>query len=332
MTTLTLRTLRSPSFFHHTSQFQSLTTLHLLSPSSRHASTTSLRNPSKQATKPSPSSQHPTLASRINGPPSTLPAPLDLPQRQPGESFFPKYGLKLGKAYLAFYKAGVRNIWGNYKAAKLVQSTLNSKYDGSLQKAVEAGALSRHDFQLLTRNWFDVKRVPVFALLFMICGEFTPLVVIIVSSVVPWTCRIPKQIEGDRRKLEMRRAISFRNLVASPPTEKGTEGLERQQLIHISWSLGLSSSAWDWLGGQYPGLPTFMLRKKVAKRVEYLEMDDRLIGSSGAQEMTPEELTIALVERGVDVMGKSEKDLKALLVSWQKSTGKVPVENLLLTR
>ena len=178
-----------------------------------------------------------------------------------------------------------------------------------------------------------MKRVPAFALVLIICGEFTPLVVIALTGIVPWTCRIPKQIDADRRKLEARRSISFRNLTAPPPERRGVELLERMQLLHISWSLGLSSKAWDWLGSQYPGLPNFILRKRVQNRIEYLEMDDRLIvQGGGVGDMEIEEVRMALVERGVNVLGRGDKELKGDLSAWLKSAEKVPVEKLLLTR
>jgi len=173
----------------------------------------------------------------------------------------------------------------------------------------------------------------VFALVLLVCGEFTPLVVIALTGVVPWTCRIPKQVATDRRKLEQRRAISFRNLTAQPPKEKGVDGLERMQLLHISWSLGLSSSAWDWLGGQLPGLPTALLRRKVGRRVQYLELDDGLIERwGGVARMEMEEVRMALVERGVDVLEKRDGQLRAALDAWFRSREKAPVEMLLLTR
>ena len=159
------------------------------------------------------------------------------------------------------------------------------------------------------------------------------MVVIALSNVVPWTCRIPKQIESDRRKLEQRRAISFRNLTTEPPTEKGVGHLGRMQLLHISWSLGLSSRAWDWLGGQLPGLPDSILRRKVVRRVQYLEIDDGLIRKDGGvREMNVEEVRMALVERGIDILGKDELQLKADLNAWLRSREKVPAERLLLTR
>lgn len=173
----------------------------------------------------------------------------------------------------------------------------------------------------------------MFALVVLICGEFTPLVVVALSNVVPWTCRIPKQVAGDRRKLEERRAISFRNLTVPPPSSPGVENLERMQLLHISWSLGLSSRLWDWIGGQLPGLPTGLLRSKVAKRVEYLEVDDGLIWMyGGVEEMTAEEVKMACVERGINVLERGEKELRGELKGWLESRESVPTERLLLTR
>lgn len=176
--------------------------------------------------------------------------------------------------------------------------------------------------------------MPVFALVFAICGEFTPLVVVFLSSVVPWTCRIPKQVDGDRKKVEERRRVSFRNLTMPPPgKEHGVKDLVRMQLLHISWSLGLSSSAWDYLGGQFPGLPTFLLRRKVSRAVDYLNMDDRLIGvSGGVGKLLGEECRMACVDRGIDVLGRKDDDLKRDLDAWLQSRGKVSVEHLLLTR
>jgi len=198
---------------------------------------------------------------------------------------------------------------------------------------VQAGAITRSQFQLLVRNWHDVKRVPIFGLVFLACGEFTPLVVVLLSNIVPWTCRIPKQIQSDRKKLEERRRVSFRNLTLPPPQEKGVQGLERMQLLHISWSLGLSSSVWDWLGGKLPGLPTFLLRRKVGRRVEYLRMDDKLIGEGGGVEkMNIEECRMACVERGIDVMGRSDQNIREDLNVWLRSREKASVEHLLLTR
>ncbi|TVY24656.1 hypothetical protein LHYA1_G006880 [Lachnellula hyalina] len=246
------------------------------------------------------------LTSPLNGPLSTRPPPLELPKRNDPPTSTIKYYIALGKAYATFYKTGAKAIYANFRASQPIQDLVDTKHASSLPTAVSANALTRSEFQLLCRNWHDIKRVPIFGLVFILCGEFTPLVVIALSSVVPWTCRIPKQIDADRKKLEKRRGISFRNLTVEPPTEKGVDALERMQVLHVSWSLGLSSSAWDWLGGQYPGLPTWVLRRKVASSVEYLEMDDKLLGDpKRVDELEPEEVRMALVERGGGCSGKA---------------------------
>jgi hypothetical protein len=341
MNTTSLRGLRTASI-QSSIYFDSKTALKLHSLRLASTSTSSSSKPYRSRAPTSSNTTTPTQQvtstaprSSLNGPLSTLPAALELPVRAPNEPFFFKYAFKLGKAYATFYKTGVKNIWTNYNLSRPLQDLIDKKYNFSLSSAVAAKALSRSEFQLLHRNRHDTKRVPLFGLVFIICGEFTPLVVIALSSVVPWTCRIPKQIDSDRSKLEKRRAISFRNLTDTPPAAAGIVQLSRQQLIHISWSLGLSSSIWDYLGGQYPGLPAFLLRRKVTKAVEYIQMDDSLISASGLnlKTMDMEEVRMALVERGVDVIGKSDKWLLSHLEAWMKSREKgEAVERLLLTR
>ncbi|KAG9230318.1 hypothetical protein BJ875DRAFT_507396 [Amylocarpus encephaloides] len=277
----------------------------------------------------------------LNGPLSTHPAPLTLPIRSEHPSTF-KYLLTLGKAYATFYKSGVIKIYTNYKASVPLQSRLDRSHHSSLPLAISSHSLNRQEFQLLQRNWHDITRVPLFGLVFLICGEFTPLVVVALSGIVPWTCRIPRQINSDRGKLEKRRTMSFRNLTQAPPPSSPSEmtdvetvrALSRMQLLHISWSLGLSSSIWDYLGGNLPGLPTFVLRRRVEKRVEYLEMDDVLLGKDGKRvgELEEEELVLALVDRGVDVLGRGEDVMRGDLESWLRSRSQVPMASLMLTR
>ncbi|RFU30867.1 hypothetical protein B7463_g5496, partial [Scytalidium lignicola] len=324
MTPLSVRSLRNPSFLPFSSshdllfksQFLLASSLH---PQRRHASTAT----SKQTSAGSIQTRN-----KINGPLTTLPPPLTLPTRASNQSTFP-YLLALGKAYLSFYKTGVKNIYTNFMAARPIQDTIDTKYRGNISAAITDGYLTRSDFLLLARNWHDVKRVPIFALVFIVCGEMTPLVVIALSGVVPWTCRIPKQIDSDRKKLEDRRARSFRELTTEPPKEAGVEKLGRPQLIHVASSLGLSARMWDWVGG----LPSSVLRAKLGRRLEYLKMDDLLIASNGGVGiMDIEEVKMACVDRGIDVLGKPETQLRTDLSVWLRSREKAPMEQLLLTR
>lgn len=267
---------------------------------------------------------------RVNPPASTLPPPLETPEPDPSASTFIKL-FKTGKAYLTFYKTGAKAIFTNLKLSQQgPQKIVDLDFNGQVYQAVKDRRISRADYQLLLRNWHDVKRVPIFGLIFLVCGEFTPFVVIAISGVVPYTCRIPKQISSDRSKLEERRKISFRNLTE---VYKKDEPLVRQQMLHISWSLGLSGKIWDYIGGKLPGPPDFLLSRRVAHRVEYLETDDRLIKrDGGVDEMVIEEVKIACTERGIDVNGREDEALRNDLKLWMAATKQVGVTQLLLTR
>lgn len=268
----------------------------------------------------------------INAPLSTLPAFVETPSQKPGQNKF-SYLISIGKTYIGFYKTGLVNVKNNFFAARPIQDVVAKKHNGSALAAAAAGDITRSEYQLLLRNQHDIKRVPMFALVVLICGEFTPLVVIALSNVVPWTCRIPKQIQMDRKKLEERRSISFRNLTLPPPQEAGVEQLHRMQALHINWSLGLSSQMWDWLGGQLPGLPTGMLKRKVARRIDYLKVDDALIARhGGVGELSTEEVKMACVERGIDVLDRGEKEIRHDLKAWVESSKQSSYEKLMLTR
>ena len=262
---------------------------------------------------------------RLNPPTSTLPPPLVIPPKVPDQSSF-RTLFNQGKGYLTFYKTGAQAIFTNLSLTKAPQELVDKKYDGAVYDAVRDRNFSRADYQLLIRSWHDIKRLPVFGLIFIICGEFTPLIVFAVSAVVPYTCRVPRQIESDREKVEARRKSSFRELTAE--FTPGKE-LDREQLLHISWSLGLSSKWWDYLGGT----PSALLKGRVASRVEYLQTDDRLIRRDGVlSDLEPEEVAIACTERGIDIVGRSEEHMREALGKWMAASKTTPVERLLLTR
>ncbi|KAI9787761.1 MAG: hypothetical protein M1839_000293 [Geoglossum umbratile] len=213
---------------------------------------------------------------------------------------------------LGFFKEGLKNVRINYMSSRQIRARINTKIiGGRLEEAAERGLLSRSEFQLLHRSMHDIKRVPIFGVILIICGEFTPFVAFLFSGVVPWTCRVPKHIHKDRVKLERRREESFQNLTDPPPaTEASLGSLDQKQLLHISRSLGLHSSLWP----EVISLPPkYLLRWRIHKRERYLELDDYLIGrDGGVRAMNLEEVKMALVERGVDILGKTGQ-LRSLL-------------------
>ncbi|KAF8458222.1 hypothetical protein BDZ91DRAFT_743290, partial [Kalaharituber pfeilii] len=169
----------------------------------------------------------------------------------------------------------------------------------------------------------DTKRIPIFAILFIVCGEFTPLIVVAFSSIVPFPCRIPRQIYSDNLKLEKSRSDSFSTLPPAPitttnfanittanpnpklciniPPVLDLSHLTPQQLSHIATTLGLKPALLKYI----PGL----LRRRVQKRIEYLELDDLLIEYFGgldtlASHGGKQELEWAAIERGIDTLKK----------------------------
>ncbi|PWW74962.1 hypothetical protein C7212DRAFT_358765 [Tuber magnatum] len=259
----------------------------------------------------------------VNAPLSTLPAALELPQKAPGDSTFPHL-IKTGKAYLVFYKTGLKNVYKNFIATRPIQSRIDKK--GSITDLVEAGEITRREFQLVMRNRHDSRRIPVFGLIFMVFGELSPFVLPFISGIVPFNCRIPRQIHGDRTKLEERRAASFRNLPKSRDLlelareKRSVRDLTSNEVLHCSTVLGLHSAKWPLV--LYPFLPpTMWLRFKLWRRLMYLDLDDILLARGGGPGMldSGEELKMAAVDRGFNTLQKTEARLREELKLWLKA-------------
>ncbi|KAK3400557.1 hypothetical protein B0T20DRAFT_348916 [Sordaria brevicollis] len=157
--------------------------------------------------------------SGVNPPYTTRPPPLNLPERQPDASTF-SHLFATGKAYLTFYKTGLRQVITNYKVLRAVGNGGEGPIGRSENPATDPNAIdgylrfrTRGALQLYNRVKHDLQKLPIFALLLLITGEFTPFVVLAVPTIVPYTCRIPKQVDKILRKVEDRRAQAQESLV-----------------------------------------------------------------------------------------------------------------------
>lgn len=281
----------------------------------------------------------------INPPRSTIPPPLSLPTR--GDESKWVYWFRIGKAYGTFYKDGIKAVYFNYQASKILKNRINLEYKAkNVTEAVSKKLITRSEFQLLARNSHDIGKLPVFGLLVLIFGEWLVFVVPFVPNRVPGTCRIPSQIRGMRLTAEERRRHSFRQGITEPSKEQfsseevgGSEktkgnavswpvafsaeyrkrmvkNFRDDQLYHISSSLGLHNRLWDRV--QLPP-PAFLLRRGINKRMTYLCQDDFLIlENGGPSRLTQDELHTACEERGIDVLGKKDETLRNDLTWWLK--------------
>lgn len=257
-------------------------------------------------------------SSTLNPPTSTLPPPLSLPTKEPNLPATQrlKFYYQTGKAYLTFYKTGVKALWQNYKALR--QLRLRIPRGQSAEQALRAGLFSRAEYHLIRRTKRDVSRVPIFGLILAICGEFTPIVVLFLglTGAVPRICHIPRQIDGAREKAEARRRESFREGTVSAEgvgKVEDMQGLPRPIMRHVARSLGLYSTLWDRIGVT----PTILLPARIQKAVERIEVDDSVIEKEGGvQHLSEEELKLAAEERGLDVVGRPRGEVGSVLGRW----------------
>ncbi|MCJ1389004.1 hypothetical protein MMC18_001857 [Xylographa bjoerkii] len=276
-----------------------------------------------------PSATRINHAPSLNPPSSTLPPPLVLPVRSDSQSA-PSYYFSLGRAYLSFYKTGAKAVYNNWQTARSIRSRLPE--DMSPEQALQQGLLSRGEWLLIRRSNQDIKKVPLFALVFMVFGEFTPLVVVFMSGVVPRTCKVPKQVLRDREKAESRRRRSFRDgtVTSSDGGTADVGTMPPNLLSHVGRSLGLYPSLLDRLG---VGLPTSLLIRRIQQWDNYVTVDDAAIERHGGVErMEMEEVRIALEERGVDVLGRGDAQLRRSLQAWLRKRRRVGALRMVLVR
>lgn len=279
------------------------------------------------------SSSRSTLSPTAANPPATTrPAPLNLPTREPNSSTFSFY-FATGKAYLTFYKTGLKNIylntrlvWSLNAASGVPRAETPPPGDIATPTTTRAvGSTTRSTF-LLRRRWrYDVRRLPLFALLLLVCGEFTPLVVMAMPKLVPYTCRIPRQVETLQRKAEERRAASLKKLDQIREKTEG-EGAkaplsDAATAAHIARSLNLISPLWDRLGVPDATLALLSTQRKVQRHLDHLKEDDALlVQAGGVDALEDEEVVLACVDRAIGTVGRSSEELRKELRSWLQYT------------
>ncbi|TLD28328.1 hypothetical protein PspLS_03333 [Pyricularia sp. CBS 133598] len=304
--------------------------------SSRPTASLALYNSRRNASSASPASAvaantdhttDPVQARRsliVNPPATTRPPPLNLPIRGADTS---KAGhlIATGKAYFTFYKTGMSHIAKNYKLSSAVdqhaqqfreagpdEAELADSRDPSSSAPVPPPPGSRAAVVLRERLRHDLSRLPVFALILLVCGEFTPLVVMLLPRVVPLPCRIPRQVDKLDRLAEARRSASFAELEQKQAQSKDGALDAAVTYRHIGRSLSL-------LGGPVATalLPSLILQRRVNMRLAFLADDDAILRANGATTaLVPDEVRLACKDRGMDVLGVDDGELDQLLKRW----------------
>ena len=257
---------------------------------------------------------------KLNPPPFTYAPEIALPARKADQSLV-SWVWKTGRAYLTFYKEGLGHVRQTGKLAKQLRQKAEKEASGRDASEV----LTRAEWQIIRRSRRDMLRLPAMGVLLLLLGEWLPLVVMYITPLIPEPCRIPQQVKRDLVKRETRRADrlqrisrdTFRLQMASEdkhllgPGNMKAEDMSHFELMLCSATHDCHSSIWDWF---HITPPKFLLQRNVRQKLEYLAKDDALIERDGGfAALNKEEVERACVERGFDVIGKKEEDLRKAL-------------------
>lgn len=276
------------------------------------------------------------LDSRVNAP-SSLPPPLTLPAPRTNSEYRITYAYKLGKSYLQFYKAAAKQILNNRKVAKSIRArhkhspllrdipgdAVNHK-TGQIVEVTAGGPetpLSRAEYQLIRRHARDIKKVPVFAVLLAIFGEWLPLFVMVLDPLLPGTVLLPAQVLKRRRKAaKITSERGLNDLVGSKGDLEGAGIHDRAQLLQIARRYGL-------LGPVSQFATSVSVLKKVRRHQAYLAIDDGLMkrdlpGNSEKEVLSADELDVAIEERGLWKEDLDYNEKSSALHTWLNHDGK----------
>lgn len=140
--------------------------------------------------------------------------------------------------------------------------------------------------------------------------------VLVLPQLVPYTCRIPRQIRKLRTAAEGRRAVARQEAGWRRDSGMGTEGEKGSLVPQVEYPvlarvLGVVGAGWDRVGY----VPGFLARRRVEERVKWLLRDDEMLeGRVGG--LVGEEVELACVDRGINTVGRSEEELRRVLERW----------------
>lgn len=263
--------------------------------------------------------------------PTTLPIEVET-SRQSGVSGTRHY-LNMGKSILKLYKTGIVNVWRNYKTTKLLREKYNitslkaltqyvldssfsqfmkeEKNDGSgnvLLMIPSENHFSRADYQLLLRTSRDLKKLPLFVIIFAVFFETSPLLILLFPKISPGTCVLPYHSKKELKDVNM--AIRELKQISGSNEEKdlfrSVHGLSDAELRLLARALFRTSFIpTNWL-------PRWTLKNQLLNYVDQIRADDILISRFGSVwALDDQELVLACLNRAISVEGKSNNQLRA---------------------
>lgn len=272
-----------------------------------------------------------TGADKANAP-KTLPLQIDLTSR-PELSRVQNF-LSQGKSIVKLYKEGIKNVYHNIKESREIRKRygvsnlkeLTSRIVDNAQlqsiqwtaKAVTPGTehITRQEYQTIIRTTKDAKKLPIFALVFAIFFEMTPIIVLIFPGIVPRTCVLPSHEQKVARALDERvqalkssfgyseDELSEDELVKafSRSPQRLTEE-ELKQVCNLFFPVRFHSQSG--------------LQRRLEDHMNYIRADNILLSRFGSVwALDDSELRLACLDRAIAVGNKSVDQLRTELLVW----------------
>ncbi|CAN6611112.1 hypothetical protein TRVA0_004S03620 [Trichomonascus vanleenenianus] len=270
----------------------------------------------------------PAATDPVNAP-TTLPIAVET-TRDPNVPAL-KHLVGLGKSFVKLYKQGIVNVWKNYRfslqyrkqnqvphVSALTQKILDDSFGHSLEhegKAVQPtwNHITRAEYQTLLRTERDFKKLPLFAAVFAVFFEMTPVLVMLFPRITPGTCTLPFQRKRDLARANANIALLKQlHADASPKrfstsvhrlTETELQGLAKALFPHSALPLSL--------------YPRRALEHKVQRHIDEVRADDVLLGRFGSVwTLEEEELRLACLNRAICTADKTVAQMRADLFLW----------------
>ncbi|PIA14866.1 hypothetical protein COEREDRAFT_88387 [Coemansia reversa NRRL 1564] len=233
--------------------------------------------------------------------------------------------IKKIKAYLGFYKSGAKELWGNMKVVKDIDSR------------VCAGAVvSRAEFQIHLRNPADRLRLVPFGLLLLFLPEAIPLLVAMLPGMCPSTCitfgtmaKMAAKRDAVRQKLHVAALQRIEEAGLEPSDFDTVDNLARVagrgsnifQLDQLDTADLRMVCRFLGIGGVFAGIYVDRLRSGLRRHLDGIATDDALLASEQlVEQLGLTELLRACQERGIPSAHLSEPQLRESLGKWIELT------------
>lgn len=151
-----------------------------------------------------------------------------------------KFLYRLGRAYLNFYKRSIKQVWTGFRASRKYALWKDSEMRSHDLIAIGASVRDErlryrywNNLQFIQRSRHDARKMLPFGLILLVCGEFTPLVLLAIgSSLIPNACKIPSQVlQEQKHALTRIRGLDRLKIDLKPDLDDGFKNFTNEEIL-----------------------------------------------------------------------------------------------------